>query len=66
MSETKHSDVITNERTIQRRIWIDSALESVRSRLKAMAEAGASEPSERARPNLYVAYSSEDKRKTGT
>jgi hypothetical protein len=66
MSEIKHSDVITNERTIQRRDWIESALESVRARLRPIAEIGSVDSTDKKKPALYVAYSNTDKQKTGT
>jgi hypothetical protein len=72
MSNRKHNDsLITDEGTLMRRAWIDLALNSVRSQLKAetigsgdilavgyeVAEKGAEPESEPNRPHLYLAYS---------
>ena len=74
MSDAKHSDtIITNEGTIKRRAWIESALKSVRARMGFVPEAEFSEsPGEPGEPpNLYVAYPDRrlplsDRRSTGT
>jgi len=55
---------ITNEATIWRRAWIDSAIESVKARLHLSSDATATtgQPA-RSKPALYVAWSREpDKR----
>lgn len=72
MSNRKHNDtLITDEGTLMRRAWIDLALNSVRSQLKAetigsgdilaicyeAAEKGAEPESEPNCPHLYLAYS---------
>jgi len=65
MSGKKHSEtIITNEQTIRRRAWIDSALESVRQRLGTFraasdSETDSSQPRER---RLYIASSNGTRR----
>jgi len=66
MSGSDNGDTkITNETTIWRRAWVDSALAGVRSRLNDSAET--KKPEQKlespARPKMYLAWSS---RKTGT
>jgi len=64
MSGSDNGDTkITNETTIWRRAWVDSALEGVRSRLRDNGvEAPKPEARAAARPKLYLAWSD---RKTG-
>ncbi len=74
MSDAKHSDtIITNEGTIQRRAWIESALNSVRARMGFIPETEFSESADESgeSPNLYVAYPDRrlplsDRRSTGS
>jgi len=58
MSKRKHSDpLITNEQTLQRRAWIERALDGVRratERVEDSIEPAESPP----RPKLYVVGSS--------
>jgi hypothetical protein len=71
MSNRKYNDsLITDEGTLMRRAWIDLALNSVRSQLKAetvgsgdihatcyeAAEKAAEREPEPSRPHLYLAY----------
>jgi hypothetical protein len=75
MENKKHNEaLITNEETLVRRAWIESALEGVRSHIDAPlppAEAGnlgrnADEErearAESERPHLYMAWSSRERR----
>ncbi len=75
MENKKHNEaLITNEDTLVRRAWIESALEGVRSHIDAPlppAEAGNSgrsadyerEPTaESKRPHLYMVWSSRERR----
>jgi hypothetical protein len=57
MSETKHSDtIITNERTLRRRSWIDRAVAGVKGKAVS-GEEGLEARESGSKPKMYIVSS---------